>query len=118
MNTLGELLKASLNPDTQILPAAVGHLVLRTAAGLMGKMFRPIPIPSSPFFTSGINLERKNMKYRLLGNSGLRVSEVALGTMTFGEDWGWGASKEEAQKVYNAFCDAGGNFIDTARIIA
>ena len=54
------------------------------------------------------------MKYRLLGNSGLRVSELALGTMTFGEDWGWGAPKEEAQKVYNAFRDAGGNFIDTA----
>ncbi len=54
------------------------------------------------------------MKYRLLGNSGLRVSEMALGTMTFGDDWGWGAPKEEAQKVYNAFREAGGNFIDTA----
>lgn len=56
------------------------------------------------------------MKYRLLGNSGLRVSELALGTMTFGEDWGWGAPKEEAQKVYSAFRDAGGNFIDTANV--
>jgi aryl-alcohol dehydrogenase-like predicted oxidoreductase len=56
------------------------------------------------------------MKYRLLGNSGLRVSEMALGTMTFGEDWGWGSPKEEAQKVYNAFRDAGGNFIDTANV--
>jgi aryl-alcohol dehydrogenase-like predicted oxidoreductase len=36
--------------------------------------------------------------------------------MTFGEDWGWGAAKEEAQKVYNAFREAGGNFIDTANI--
>jgi aryl-alcohol dehydrogenase-like predicted oxidoreductase len=36
--------------------------------------------------------------------------------MTFGEDWGWGAPKEEAQKVYNAFRDAGGNFIDTANV--
>ena len=35
------------------------------------------------------------MKYRLLGHSGLRVSEVSLGTMTFGEDWGWGSAKEE-----------------------
>src|SRR6266446_6315027 len=43
------------------------------------------------------------MKYRLLGRSGLRVSEFALGTMTFGDDWGWGAPKDEAQKVYNAF---------------
>ncbi len=40
------------------------------------------------------------MRYRLLGNSGLRVSEAALGTMTFGEDWGWGSPKAEAQKVY------------------
>ena len=56
------------------------------------------------------------MKYRLLGNSGLRVSEAALGALTFGEDWGSGAPKEEAQKVYNAFREAGGNFVDTANI--
>src|ERR1700738_1275697 len=56
------------------------------------------------------------MKYRLLGTSGLRVSEAALGTMTFGEDWGWGAAKDEARKVYGAFREAGGNFIDTANI--
>jgi len=54
------------------------------------------------------------MKYRLLGNSGLRVSEFALGTMTFGDDWGWGSPKGEAQKVYEAFRESGGNFIDTA----
>jgi aryl-alcohol dehydrogenase-like predicted oxidoreductase len=54
------------------------------------------------------------MQYRLLGNSGLRVSEAALGTMTFGEDWGWGTAKDEARKVYDAFREAGGNFIDTA----
>jgi aryl-alcohol dehydrogenase-like predicted oxidoreductase len=56
------------------------------------------------------------MNYRLLGNSGLRVSEVALGTMTFGEDWGWGTAKDEARKVYDAFREAGGNFIDTANL--
>lgn len=56
------------------------------------------------------------MRYRLLGNSGLRVSEAALGTMTFGEDWGWGSGKDEAHKVYDAFREAGGNFIDTANI--
>jgi aryl-alcohol dehydrogenase-like predicted oxidoreductase len=56
------------------------------------------------------------MRYRLLGNSGLRVSEAALGAMTFGEDWGWGAAKDEARKVYDAFRQAGGNFIDTANI--
>jgi aryl-alcohol dehydrogenase-like predicted oxidoreductase len=54
------------------------------------------------------------MRYRLLGNSGLRVSEAALGTMTFGDDWGWGSAKDEARKVYDAFREAGGNFIDTA----
>ncbi len=54
------------------------------------------------------------MKYRLLGKSGLRVSEICLGTMTFGEEWGWGASKNESRKMFNAFTDLGGNFIDTA----
>src|SRR6266446_2112353 len=54
------------------------------------------------------------MNYRLLSNSGLRVSEAALGTMTFGEDWGWGSAKDEARRVYDAFREAGGNFIDTA----
>jgi aryl-alcohol dehydrogenase-like predicted oxidoreductase len=56
------------------------------------------------------------MRYRLLGSSGLRVSEAALGTMTFGDDWGWGAAKDEARKVYDAFREAGGNFIDTANV--
>jgi aryl-alcohol dehydrogenase-like predicted oxidoreductase len=56
------------------------------------------------------------MRYRLLGKSGLRVSEIALGTMTFGEEWGWGTAKEEAQRIYNAYRSAGGNFIDTANM--
>ena len=54
------------------------------------------------------------MRYKLLGNSGLRVSELCLGTMTFGDDWGWGAPKEESRKMFDAFVKAGGNFIDTA----
>lgn len=54
------------------------------------------------------------MHYKLLGRSGLRVSELALGTMTFGEEWGWGASKEECRKMFDAYAEAGGNFIDTA----
>lgn len=54
------------------------------------------------------------MRYKLLGRSGLRVSELCLGTMTFGDDWGWGASKEESRKMFDAFAEAGGNFIDTA----
>ncbi|HTJ01111.1 MAG TPA: aldo/keto reductase, partial [Dongiaceae bacterium] len=54
------------------------------------------------------------MNYKLLGKSGLRVSEVALGTMTFGEDWGWGATAIECRKMFDVFAAAGGNFIDTA----
>ncbi|CAN5158180.1 aldo/keto reductase [soil metagenome] len=54
------------------------------------------------------------MRYRLLGKSGLRVSEVALGTMTFGETWGWGASRDEARRIFETYADAGGNFVDTA----
>lgn len=54
------------------------------------------------------------MRYKLLGKSGLRVSELCLGTMTFGDDWGWGAAKEESRKMFDSFVEAGGNFIDTA----
>src|SRR2546422_4893247 len=54
------------------------------------------------------------MNYRLLGRSGLRVSELCLGTMTFGEDWGWGASKEASGRIFDRFAEAGGNFIHTA----
>jgi aryl-alcohol dehydrogenase-like predicted oxidoreductase len=56
------------------------------------------------------------MRYQLLGNSGLRVSEICLGTMTFGEDWGWGASQSESLKIYSRFRELGGNFIDTANV--
>jgi aryl-alcohol dehydrogenase-like predicted oxidoreductase len=56
------------------------------------------------------------MRYRLLGKSGLRVSELCLGTMTFGEEWGWGSSKDESRKILDAFFEAGGNFIDTANV--
>ncbi|HEU4428517.1 MAG TPA: aldo/keto reductase [Myxococcota bacterium] len=55
------------------------------------------------------------MKYRLMGNSGLRVSELALGAMTFGTQ-GWGADEDESRRVYDGFREAGGNFIDTANI--
>ena len=54
------------------------------------------------------------MRYKLLGKSGLRVSELCLGTMTFGNDWGWGAEKAESQKMFDLFVEAGGNFIDTS----
>jgi aryl-alcohol dehydrogenase-like predicted oxidoreductase len=54
------------------------------------------------------------MEYKLLGKSGLRVSDIALGTMTFGDRWGWGADKTESRKIFNAYVEAGGNLIDTA----
>ena len=54
------------------------------------------------------------MHYQLLGPSGLRVSDICLGTMTFGEDWGWGASQDASREMFDAFATAGGNFIDTS----
>jgi aryl-alcohol dehydrogenase-like predicted oxidoreductase len=56
------------------------------------------------------------MQYKLLGNTGLRVSELCLGAMTFGEDWDWGANRETSQAMFEAFAEAGGNFIDTANV--
>ena len=53
-------------------------------------------------------------QYFTLGHSGLRVSRLALGTMTFGTDWGWGADKETARRMFNTYIDRGGNLIDTA----
>jgi len=53
-------------------------------------------------------------QYRLLGRSGLRVSPVALGTMTFGQDWGWGADPAESRRIFDLYIDRGGNFVDTA----
>ena len=52
--------------------------------------------------------------YRLLGRSGLRVSPLALGTATFGTEWGWGAGKAEARRLFDTYVERGGNFIDTA----
>jgi aryl-alcohol dehydrogenase-like predicted oxidoreductase len=54
------------------------------------------------------------MRYKLLGPSGLRVSELCLGTMSFGDAWGFGADEKEAHRILSVFADAGGNFIDTA----
>ncbi|MGI5212146.1 aldo/keto reductase [Plantactinospora sp. CA-290183] len=54
--------------------------------------------------------------YVTLGRSGLRVSPFTLGTMTFGEDFGWGSSPEESKNILAAYLDRGGNSIDTANI--
>lgn len=52
--------------------------------------------------------------YRTLGRSGLRVSRMALGTATFGTEWGWGADRDDARRLFDRYVDAGGNFLDTA----
>lgn len=55
------------------------------------------------------------MNYRLLGRSGLRVSELCLGCATFGVNWGpIGSDKEESRRILDAFVEAGGNFVDTS----
>src|SRR4029453_5267364 len=52
--------------------------------------------------------------YVTLGRSGLRVSPLCLGAMTFGEEWGWGATVAESEAMLSRFFDRGGNFLDTA----
>ncbi|SDP84544.1 aldo/keto reductase [Lentzea jiangxiensis] len=52
--------------------------------------------------------------YRLLGRSGLRVSPLALGTATFGNEWGWGSAPDDARRLFETYVERGGNFIDTA----
>jgi aryl-alcohol dehydrogenase-like predicted oxidoreductase len=54
--------------------------------------------------------------YVTLGNSGLRVSPLCLGAMTFGEDWGWGSGVAESETIMARFIERGGNFIDTANV--
>lgn len=54
------------------------------------------------------------MRYRFLGKSGLKVSELCLGTMSFGNNWGIGADEDESLKVAAAYAERGGNFLDTA----
>ncbi len=63
--------------------------------------------------------EKKNKipsmeEYYLLGKSGLRVSPISLGTMTFGTEWGWGSDENTAAAIFNRYLEIGGNFIDTA----
>jgi aryl-alcohol dehydrogenase-like predicted oxidoreductase len=54
------------------------------------------------------------LRYKIFGQTGLRVSSVALGTGNFGKGWGYGSEREEAAKVYATYREAGGNFVDTA----
>ncbi|MBS7566976.1 aldo/keto reductase [Mucilaginibacter sp. Bleaf8] len=56
------------------------------------------------------------MNYKLLGRSGLKVSQLCLGTMGFGTEGGWGADKATSFEIMDAFAEAGGNFLDTANV--
>jgi len=53
-------------------------------------------------------------EYVTLGRSGLRVSPLCLGTMTFGTEWGWGSEEDAARAVFSRYLERGGNFVDTA----
>jgi aryl-alcohol dehydrogenase-like predicted oxidoreductase len=60
-----------------------------------------------------------SMRYKLLGRTGLRVSELCLGAMIFGDSrGGWGTTRDEAARIVERFAEAGGNFIDTANSYA
>lgn len=56
------------------------------------------------------------MDYTTFGTTGLPVSRIALGTGNFGTGWGYGADAETSKAIFNAYADAGGNFIDTADV--
>ncbi|EPN66204.1 oxidoreductase, aldo/keto reductase family protein, partial [Pseudomonas syringae pv. actinidiae ICMP 19096] len=56
------------------------------------------------------------MKYKTFGKTGLSVSQIALGTGNFGTGWGYGADPVVSEAMFNAYAEAGGNFIDTADI--
>ena len=56
------------------------------------------------------------MNYQLFGQTGLNVSQIALGTGNFGTGWGYGSSQEDAKLILDAYLDVGGNFIDTADV--
>ncbi|MCB9695040.1 MAG: aldo/keto reductase, partial [Alphaproteobacteria bacterium] len=54
------------------------------------------------------------IRYRLFGRTGLRVSEIGLGTMSFGTDWGFGADTATSHRILDTYAEAGGNLLDTA----
>lgn len=79
---------------------------------LMGSMLIYETLVNSISLDSRLN--NPIMNYKLLGQSGLRVSELSLGTMGFGTEWKWGCDKQLSQQIFEAYANAGGNFIDTA----
>lgn len=53
-------------------------------------------------------------EYITLGRSGLKVSPLCLGTMTFGTEWGWGNEEKDSRAIFDRYLERGGNFLDTA----
>src|SRR3954469_713280 len=74
--------------------------------GAVARLFCQESTMTTATMTNTLSLDR----YRLLGRSGLRVSPLALGAMTFGTDWGWGADRDETRRIFDAYLDRGGNF--------
>jgi aryl-alcohol dehydrogenase-like predicted oxidoreductase len=72
-------------------------------------------IAAPPFFASQ-ETDMSLSSFITVGHSGLRVSPFCLGSMTFGDDFGWGASVADSEAMIAAYLDRGGNFIDTANI--
>lgn len=71
-------------------------------------------LTAQPFYLRSVY--SMTMKYTTFGNTGLRVSQLALGTGNFGTGWGYGAEPEVAGSIFNRYVEAGGNFIDTADV--
>src|ERR1044071_9595845 len=76
----------------------------------------PPTVPRRPHLVLSGSRPMPLTDYLTLGRSGLRVSPLCLGTMTFGPDWGWGSSVEDSKRILDAYLDRGGNFLDTANI--
>src|ERR1700680_4957370 len=75
----------------------------------------PNPKSSSSIQKLTQEVSHMNLKdYVTLGRSGLRVSPLCLGTMTFGTEWGWGAGESASLSIFNRYLEQGGNFVDTA----
>src|SRR5260370_41775833 len=63
----------------------------------------------------GADNPERGMRYKILGrHTGLRVSELALGTGMFGTKWGHGADRDESRRLFDGYLEAGGNFLDTS----
>src|SRR5271154_6157843 len=77
-------------------------------------LVRPRLVRTAQYNTTGVAMTAALSldSYRLLGRSGLRVSPLALGTMTFGAVWG--SEEGESRRIFDTYVDRGGNFIDTA----